>query len=202
LTSAKASGIVLVRPLLDLPKARLLATLEAVRLSFADDPSNRDPRFTRPRLRKLMPALAAEGLDARRLSLLARRLRRADAVIEGVVAAAAAAATDGASGRAQIVFSGERFGRLDAEVALRLLGRAIAQVGDEGPVRLGQLEALLEAVQVALQRTIRLRRTLAGALVTVHERQIRIERAPPRSAKVRKTLTTRTQGARERAKRR
>jgi len=73
----KKTAIVLVRPLLDLPKARLIATLAAMGISFVDDPSNRDPRFTRPRLRELMTALAAEGLDARRLALLARRLRRA-----------------------------------------------------------------------------------------------------------------------------
>src|SRR5262249_62207062 len=45
-----SDGIALVRPLLDVPKARLIATLAAVGISFADDPSNRDPRFTRPRL--------------------------------------------------------------------------------------------------------------------------------------------------------
>ena len=55
----------LVRPLLDIPKARLIATLRAAKIPFADDPSNRDPRFTRARLRGLMPALAHEGLDAR-----------------------------------------------------------------------------------------------------------------------------------------
>ena len=54
-------AIVLVRPLLDIPKARLIATLEQAKIDFADDPSNRDPRFTRPRLRDVMPALGARG---------------------------------------------------------------------------------------------------------------------------------------------
>jgi len=31
------------------------------RRRLADDPTNRDPAFTRPRLRALMPALAEEG---------------------------------------------------------------------------------------------------------------------------------------------
>ena len=77
-----ADPLLLVRPLLDLPKARLIATLEAAQISFCEDPSNVDPRFTRARLRELMPVLAGEGLDAKRLALLAQRLRRAEATIE------------------------------------------------------------------------------------------------------------------------
>src|SRR5262249_60169600 len=81
---------------LGVPKARLLATLAAVGISFAADPSNRDPRFTRPRLRALIPTLAGEGLDAGRLALLARRLRRADAAIESAVTAAAVVVSNSA----------------------------------------------------------------------------------------------------------
>ena len=44
-------GVTVVRPLLDVAKARLIATLAKARIPFADDPSNRDPRFTRPRWR-------------------------------------------------------------------------------------------------------------------------------------------------------
>src|SRR5262249_14831 len=36
-------SVFLVRPLLDLPKARLVATLRAAKIASADDPSNRDP---------------------------------------------------------------------------------------------------------------------------------------------------------------
>ena len=96
---------VLVRPLLEIPKARLIATLRRARIAFADDPSNRDPRFTRARLREVMCALAREGLDARRLSLLARRLRRAEAAIETAVDGAMAALSPAPwSERGPIVF--------------------------------------------------------------------------------------------------
>ena len=66
----ETDGIELFRPLLDIPKSRLIATLKAAKISYADDPSNRDPRFTRARLRELMPLLAAEGLTAERLARL------------------------------------------------------------------------------------------------------------------------------------
>src|SRR4051812_33841334 len=40
-------GVVLARPLLQIPKARLLATLHKAGIGFADDPTNRDVRFIR-----------------------------------------------------------------------------------------------------------------------------------------------------------
>jgi tRNA(Ile)-lysidine synthase len=172
----------LVRPFLEIPKSRLLATLAAARISFADDPTNRDPRFTRPRLRELMPGLAAEGLDARRLAGLARRMARADEAIERAVNEAAARLARGpATGAGPVIFSADYAG-LPPEVALRLLGRAVAQVGDEGPVELGKLEALHAALAAAMAqktRAVRFRRTLAGAVVTFTG-EISIERAPAR----------------------
>jgi tRNA(Ile)-lysidine synthase len=133
--------IMLVRPLLELPKARLVATLARAKIAFADDASNRDPRFTRARLREVMPALAREGLNARRLARLAGRLRRAETAIEMAVDDAMAALSRGPwSERGPIVFDVGKIFRLPAEVALRLLGRAIARAGDEGTIRLGKLE--------------------------------------------------------------
>jgi hypothetical protein len=75
----------------------------------------------------------------------------------------------------------EKFFRLPAEVALRLLGRAIARAGEEGTVRLGKLETLYEALVGAnASKTLRLRRTLGGALVTLTPMKLVVERAPAR----------------------
>jgi len=177
-SSSGAGTIVLLRPFLGIPKARLIATLEAHRVGYSEDPSNHDPRFTRPRLRTLMPALAREGLDARGLARLAVRMRRAESTIEFAVGAARAALAPGRwPDRGPVSFATARFATLPAEVAMRLLGRAIAHIGDEGPVELGKLEALYDSLR---QGHSRLRRTLAGALITFGGERITIERAPPR----------------------
>jgi tRNA(Ile)-lysidine synthase len=174
----------LVRPLLDLPKARLVATLKAAKVAFADDPSNRDPRFTRARLRELMPKLAQEGLDARRLALLARRLKRADRAIDAAVARAEAELSRPEPARGAVAFDAAGYAALPAEIALRLVGRALAKAGDEGPVELGKLEELTAALEAA-QNTggARFRRSLAGAIVTLGGGQITVDRAPPRRSK-------------------
>jgi tRNA(Ile)-lysidine synthase len=180
-----AGPLLIVRPLLDLPKARLIATLDAADVPFCDDPSNLDPRFTRARLRGLMPVLAGEGLDARRLALLASRLRRAEAAIEFAVgiAASAVSATTWTKGH-PILLDAEKFIRLPAEVALRVLGRAIIYAAGESALRLGRLEALYDLLaqsncRVRPQQPVR--RTLAGALVTLKRDRLIVERAPARS---------------------
>jgi len=165
-----------VRPLLHIPKARLIATLEAERIAYAEDPSNHDPRFTRARLRSLMPALAREGLDARGLARLAARLRRAELTIQvAVQAARSALAPLPWPHHGPIAFATAAFAGLPAEVGLRLLGEAVAYTGDEGPVELAKLESLYEALRQARSR---LRRTLAGALITLSSDYLTVERAP------------------------
>jgi tRNA(Ile)-lysidine synthase len=178
--------VVLARPLLHLPKSRLVATLKRAGIGFADDPTNSDPGFTRPRLRALMPALADEGCDARNLARLASRLARANAALELL--------TDGAErylalrrGEARIRgFDARAFGALTGEIRVRLLLRAIDRVGHEGPSELGKVEALLEALDRAAAdssdsgRRILLKKTLAGALVTLTRDWISIEPAPSR----------------------
>jgi tRNA(Ile)-lysidine synthase len=189
-------GVLLARPFLDVPKARLVATLDHAGIAYADDASNRDPRFTRSRLREVMPALAREGLDASRIALLARRLARAEWALERAVDAAAAAVAERASTElagarvrrdparrdaGPIAFGAEKFFALPHEIALRLLGRAVAHVGCEGAPRLGKLEALYEGLSAMAGTRLRMRRMLAGALVTLAAGRLVVERAPPRS---------------------
>jgi tRNA(Ile)-lysidine synthase len=184
----EGAGIMLFRPLLRVPKARLIATLRAAKIPYATDPSNRDPRFARPRLRALMPALAREGLTAERLGLLASRIERVeDALDDAVNEAQTKASPSRWSPGGPVTVAAKVFAELPSEIRLRLLGRAIEFKGDEGPVELGKLEALCAAMSDALSDAAdgnlefaRFRRTLAGALVTLDGAVITIDRAPPR----------------------
>lgn len=73
-TIAWRNGLRLARPLLSVPKDRLIATCRAAKLDYVDDPSNMDPRFTRADLRRLRPALDQVGLTAGRLARLAEAM--------------------------------------------------------------------------------------------------------------------------------
>lgn len=198
---AEGRGIALVRPLLGIPKARLIATLKAARIAYADDPTNRDPRFTRPRLRTLMPALAQEGLTAARLGTLARRARQVEETLFEVVRAARSRFVPGEWPLGgPVTIQAAAFDDLPLEIAQRLLGQAIAWTGDEGPVELGKLETLHSGLLGAFQDRTKFRRTLAGAIVTLAGDRITVERAPPRSARRQNRLTTPSRGRPKRSK--
>ena len=182
---SERDGVLLARPLLDVSKSRLVATLKKAKIGFADDPTNRDVSFTRPRLRTLLPALAAEGGDARNLARLAARLARANAAVE--VLADGAERYLALRGRESLRpgFDAAAFAAMPEEIRLRLLLRAISRFGHEGPAELGKVEALLGALDRAYAEKAgrsrpRLKQTLAGALVSLIDGRIRVEPAPPR----------------------
>ena len=174
----KRDGYVLARPFLELPKARLVASLKKARIPFANDPTNRDPKYLRPRLRKLAPVLAAEGIDAAKLALMAQRLARADTALDVLAGEAAfALRQDSESGRR---FEARGFFLMPEEISLRILRGAIDEIGNEGPAELAKLESLHAALVGAYRSGEVLKRTLAGAVVTISEAALIVAAAPPR----------------------
>lgn len=187
-------GVALTRPLLDVPKSQLIATLTRAKIGFADDPTNRDPAFTRPRLRALLPALAAEGGSTRNLARLATRLARANAAVDVLADGAerflALRDRDRMSHGPNVrSFDASAFATLPEEVRVRLLLRAVDAVGHEGPAELGKVEALLAALDRAVAQgrgsrrgtgDIGFKQTLAGALVSLSRGRILIGPAPAR----------------------
>jgi tRNA(Ile)-lysidine synthase len=202
---SERDGLRLARPFLNVSKSQLVATLKKARLDFADDPTNRDTHFTRPRIRAVMPILAAEGGDARNLARLAARFARANAAVEVLVDGAerylalrghqtSQPGLDAKTFHAKTfdakTFDVKAFAAMPEEIRLRLLLRAIDRLGHEGPAELGKVEALLSALDRAAAEAIAKRRpnlkrpnlkqTLAGALISLIDDRIRVEPAPRR----------------------
>jgi tRNA(Ile)-lysidine synthase len=187
-------GVLLARPFLNISKSQLIATLAKAKIGYADDPTNRDVNFTRPRIRNMIEGLAAEGGDARNLARLASRLARANAAIEVLADGAARylALRDRETqsptpipGVQNATFEAAAFASLPEEIRVRLLLRAIDRFGHEGPAELGKVEALLavfdrELRTASKRRQMRLKQTLAGAVVSLAGGRIVIGPAPPR----------------------
>jgi tRNA(Ile)-lysidine synthase len=81
---ALSEGIELIRPLLAWRKSDLEALVAAAGLTPVDDPSNRDPKHDRSRIRQLLHS--ADWLDPARLSASALAIRDADEALDWALA--------------------------------------------------------------------------------------------------------------------
>jgi len=170
------------RPLLDVAKARLRATLEARGLGWIEDPGNAALEFERGRLRAARTELDALGLTPAMLALSAARLGRVRRALDGIVDRLCKPAAGVVRVDAWGVIAIDRAGLAEAgeEIALRLMDRAIAAAGGAGgPVALGKLERIAASLRTGRGASGR-RWTLARALVTEADARVRIEREPGR----------------------
>ena len=160
-----ADGIVLVRPLLSVPRSATEAYCARLGLPALLDPHNRDPRRTRTRVRDLFPQLAA-ALNPRLEEALAGAAQLAadeDALLDAQARAALAAA------RVEDGFRADALAGLPRALARRAL--LLAAAGAAEPER-AHLERLLDA----LPRDTRL--DLPGGRATVRDGILRFERPP------------------------
>jgi tRNA(Ile)-lysidine synthase len=137
--------VALVRPLLDIPKARLIRTLEERGVTWLEDPSNEQVAFERARLRRAGDARAALGLEDGALALTARRAARARDALEAVTDGLFADAVRDPRLTSAGVFAWEwPPGSLPDELAIRMLMRVVAAVGGgDAPLRLARAERLV-----------------------------------------------------------
>ncbi|NIJ21704.1 tRNA(Ile)-lysidine synthase [Sphingomonas naasensis] len=162
-------GATLLRPLLDWSRAELAAIVAAAGLAPVQDPSNRDPRFDRVRMRRLLAE--SPELPADRLTLAARNLRHAEDALAWAAAREwqARGAIDGDSVR------------LDArdlpyELVRRLVERAVraAAAGDGAPLRGESLDHLVATLLSGGTGTI------AGVKASAKHAEWRFSLAPAR----------------------
>lgn len=178
--SASRGSILHLRPFLHVRKAELVATCVVRGWSFVEDPTNRDPRFARPRWRALAASLAAEGLTPERIFRLGRRMRRADLALDEV-ADRVLAQVRGETEDGTLDFTA--LTREPDEIILRVLMRVLRCVAPaEGHLRLERVEGTLAALMAARQSGASLRRTLAGCVLSLDRAgRLTIAPEPPRN---------------------
>lgn len=174
-----------LRPFLEVPKSRIIATCDVHDWHFARDASNGDGRYKRVRLRALMPILAQEGLTPERLSTLAARARRTEDAIEHVAKrtlddSLIRHAPDGGAVR----LKAEPFFTEPFEIAMRMVRRAMFAIADsthkEAQIPLGKLEVLMRNLRMAIRDQRPFRATLAWAVIAHSNNLIEVRLAPPR----------------------
>lgn len=158
-------NLILLRPLLDIPKARLVATLQKRKQPWVEDPSNANPSFQRVRVRAALELLADHDAPARaalvqHLAQTARNFARTRALLDH-------AAYDLLHVSVQLTPAGVAW--LDPaplvaaedELSLRALVKLLGAIGGVAvPPRLDGLQRLLEALRDGRSLPLTLHRCL------------------------------------------
>jgi tRNA(Ile)-lysidine synthase len=171
-------GHFILRPFLNVPSARLRATLDARGIVYVDDPSNSNVMFARVRLRQSYAILEAEGLSVERLKTLSDRMARADDALRLM--------TEKAALQYVIPFETGRIyspALLDepSEIILRVLQGAIAEVGTGADPVLNRLESRILDLCCARSSGKPLKLTLGGAILSLSaDGRLKILPEPPR----------------------
>ncbi len=172
---ALRDGVRVVRPLLAIPRDRLVVTLEAAGQDWLDDPSNDDRRFARVRIRHTAMRLAERGVGADDIGRVAAALGRVRAARERELADLAGhAVAIFPEGYAEV--DGEAFRQAAPVLARRLLSTVLRTVGGwRYEPRSRRLERLAAALEIG--RPVR-RHTLGGCLVEPAGNGFRVCREP------------------------
>ena len=170
--STVADGIVVIRPLLAEPKARLEATVRAAGHKWITDPSNTNAAYGRARFRAARGFLAAEGLTDERLLATIAHLRRAQLVVDDAVDCLSRTSVSRDTFGAFSI-NAARLMEAPLEVGLRLLTQTLiaASGGIYGP----RFDAIAR-LHSRLFRDEQCRATLSGCVVTRSGGTVRVFR--------------------------
>ncbi|MCV0427331.1 MAG: tRNA lysidine(34) synthetase TilS [Roseibium sp.] len=169
-------GLRLVRPFLEVSKNRLEASLRDRGMNWCNDPSNRNSKYKRSRLRRILSLLEEEGLTAERVADTAGQLRRAREALETTIHSFAAHnLEEHPAGPARMARRDYR--TLPEELRLRLLSLVLGRVTGLRPrIRLQKLQS----VDDALMSEDILRHTLAGTRIKAEAKTVWFWREPGR----------------------
>jgi tRNA(Ile)-lysidine synthase len=154
-------GVTLIRPLLGFSREALRETCRARGVQWIEDPSNKNEKFLRPRLRGFEAELAAEGLTPERLVKTMQKLDSARAALEEISARAFSACASTADGSGALDTAA--WMEWPREIRLRVLASLLQAVRpQEYPPRSEALGLLCDALENKDFRG----RTLAGCEIS------------------------------------
>jgi tRNA(Ile)-lysidine synthase len=159
-----ANGITLLRPLLSIPKARLIATLQAHGQDWIEDPSNQNPNYTRNRIRALIAQTGdADGICERayKVSAFFQKFRN---ILENNTASILTTCTS-TDDKGHITLDAVAFAALESDYGVRALASIVKQIGkDHNKPRTEKLERFYAQLCSDIKTGATTRRTFSHCL--------------------------------------
>ncbi len=163
-----APGLVLLRPLLALPKERLEACLRARGIPWASDPTNTDPRYRRARWRERLSAIGPDDRE-RLMAAIAASARSRDALDRALATRLAEVRVDDAG----VVEAPRSLFRPGDDIARALLSRILSAAGGSAAPASG-LSILRLTERLSTEEAVVA--TLGGCRIGADERRVRAVR--------------------------
>jgi tRNA(Ile)-lysidine synthase len=136
-----AQEIKIIRPLLNVDKVSLQNYLRDKGQDWIEDPTNHNMRFTRTKMRQLIPILGDYGISSERIALVTQHLQRAGDFLQEV--ATKWIAQNATINAMQIIIPSESWLELHHEMQLRTLSYSLKQLNPQkAELRFEKLEYL------------------------------------------------------------
>ena len=121
------SGVNIVRPLLNISKKSLIKYLSLKKQNYIVDPTNKDPRFDRSRIRALTTKLISEGLSKSRFANVIDNLKKAESAIQSSLSGHGKNLIQ-IRDKASLVINIKDFIRVPEEIQFRLLIKIVEYI--------------------------------------------------------------------------
>ncbi|MAS86482.1 MAG: tRNA lysidine(34) synthetase TilS [Micavibrio sp.] len=161
-TQDMGGDITLVRPLLNYTHQELVKYCQDNKLEWVEDPTNKNDKYLRPRLRAARKVLEKEGLTSKRLSVTAQRLSRAKTALNEVTDRLFNQAT---LTKETVKFDYQTWISQPEEIRVRLVLQAFSHLREA--IYAPRMESVENLVSAMGQAKTKLRRTLGGCIVEV-----------------------------------
>lgn len=168
-------GVELVRPLLDVSRQRLRATLKQVGMGWIDDPTNQNLAHERVRLREALAVLDDYGITQQAIARSARRLSSARSALDVATLDLIQNAVT-IKANAFALMSLQTWMDVSKELQVRLVIELVRTFGGGGEISLSGAEAIAQWLCKGKGRA----RTFAGCMFVKRRHEFLVGREPAR----------------------
>ena len=168
----RKSGVKIIKPLLSYSKKTLIKYLAQKKQKYIFDPTNKDNRYDRSRIRLLTSKLISEGLDKSRLANVIDNLKKAESAIQSSLSEHVKTLVR-IRNKSSIVITLKDFTKLPEEIQFRIAANILEYVGKKN--QKPRAKSVLNVMEKIVVKDFK-RMTVHGCIIAKKEKEIILSR--------------------------